>query len=280
MDRKTVLVTGASRGLGRSFVHDLANRGFDVWGGVRTEADADDMRQASEGAVRPVHLDVTKADDIEAAALSLESATEGRGLWGLVNNAGVAHFGPLEEMTVEEFRWNFDINVTAPFALTNRLLPLLRRARGRIVNVSSINAFIPFPICGAYNATKAALDHMSDTLRLELEPWGIGVSVVQPGVTASDIRREGIAAWTARRADLSPEVATLYEDLHAKTVPLVEGLEGGAANHDDVTAAVADALTSDSPKRTYLAGPDTADFAALGALPADERDAALRGMFS
>jgi NAD(P)-dependent dehydrogenase (short-subunit alcohol dehydrogenase family) len=148
------------------------------------------------------------------------------------------------------------------------------------VNVSSINAFIPFPICGAYNATKAALDHMSDTLRLELEPWGIGVSVVQPGVTASDIRREGIAAWTARRADLSPEVATLYEDLHAKTVPLVEGLEGGAANHDDVTAAVADALTSDSPKRTYLAGPDTADFAALGALPADERDAALRGMFS
>jgi NAD(P)-dependent dehydrogenase (short-subunit alcohol dehydrogenase family) len=224
--------------------------------------------------------DVTKADDIEAAALALESATEGRGLWGLVNNAGVAGFKPLEETTLDEFRRVFEINVMAPFALTNRLLPLLREAGGRIVNISSINAFIPFPICGAYNATKAALDHMSATLRLELEPWGIGVSVVQPGVTATDIREQAIAAWTAQREHLSPDIAPLYEDLHAKSVPLVEALEGGAANHDDVKAAVADALTSEAPKRTYLAGPDTAEFAALGALPPDERDAALRGMFS
>jgi NAD(P)-dependent dehydrogenase (short-subunit alcohol dehydrogenase family) len=258
---------------------DLADRGFDVWGGVRNADDGEALAEASGRRVRPIALEVTSAPDREAAGAALEEATGDRGLWGLVNNAGIFHMGPLETITPADFRRSFEVNLFAPFALTNRLLPLLRKARGRVVNISSINAFTPFPLCGVYNATKAALDAMSDTLRLELIPWGMGVSVVQPGVTATDIRQNGIAGWGRRRESMSAESAALYQSIYEKTVPLLDAMEEGAAGHDDVNLAVADALTSDEPKSTYLAGPDTADIAALAALPPKERDAALLAMW-
>jgi len=135
------------------------------------------------------------------------------------------------------------------------------------------------PRCGVYNATKSALEAMSATLRMELSPWGIGVTVVQPGVMASEIRRNSVSGWTRRRESMSPEQAALYGRLHETTLPLLEGMEAGAADHADVRAAVADALTANEPAATVLAGPDTEAFAELGALPQPERDATLLAMW-
>lgn len=185
-DRRTVLVTGAARGLGRATSLALADRDFRVVAGVRSDTDARALADLSSG-ITPITLDVTQPQHRAAAAEAIRAATGERGLWGLVNNAGVVFPGPLEFLPLDALREQLEVNVVGLLGLTQALLPALRRARGRIVNVSSVNGRLATPFSGAYAASKFALEAVSDALRRELSPAGVDVVVIQPGAFRTDI---------------------------------------------------------------------------------------------
>ncbi len=177
----TVLVTGTSSGIGRATALLLATSGFRVFAACRRDADGEELQQAA-GTDRlvPVILDVTNADQIERARHIAEAASAA-GLDGLVNNAGIGQSGPVELATPESLQHIFDVNLFGQLAVIRAFLPLVRRARGRIVNVGSVGAKIAIPFGGPLCSSKAAFEMFSDSLRLELRSQGILVSIIQPG---------------------------------------------------------------------------------------------------
>ena len=249
--RGPVVVTGASTGIGEACAQRLSSLGFDVFAGVRSDADVERLRAA--GSVRPLKLDITDSASIAAAAETVIAASGGR-LAGLVNNAGIAVTAPLEFLPVEELRRQLEVNVIGHVAVTQAFLEALRAARGRIVNISSIGGRIALPLLGAYAGSKFALEGISDALRRELRPWGIAVAVVQPGAIATPIWDKGSVAAEGLLVEAPAEASERYG-------PLIETMRSGAleAARDGLPpAAVADivahALTSARPRTRYLVG--------------------------
>ena len=276
----SVLVTGASRGLGRSVALALANQGYVVLAGVRQPRDGDALVQAAPaGTLRPLILDVSNPESIAAAEREVRRITAGAGLTGLINNAARFLLGPFEQTPLASIEELFRVNVLGVIAVTQHLLPLLREGRGRIVNISSINGKLSVPFCSFYSASKFALEALSDALRAELQPWGINVSVVEPGTTQTDIRALGAAAWSECHESLAPGERVLYEDSYTKLQSLISQADSGAADHRYVVEAVLDALTAQPPATRYLAGPDTPQWMEMAAWPDRERDAAFARMF-
>ena len=197
-EQKTVLVSGASTGIGRSTVLRLAARGHRVYAGVRKEADADSLLEDASklsgvGVLEPVQLDVTLPED--SSALSERFDAEGVQLDGLVNNAGIVIACPLEVLPIEDLKRQFEVNVFSHAQVTQAFLPGIRAKRGRIINMSSIAGRISNPFMGAYCASKHALEAYSDALRMELAPWGIRVVLVEPGPIKTPIwEKSGAAA--------------------------------------------------------------------------------------
>jgi len=270
-----VLVTGASRGLGRSISMALNARGYRVFAGVRKPTDADSLRNASDGQISPIILDVTQMESVAAAFQVVSAEIGDTGLAGLVNNAGVLVFGPVEEVPIRVVEEQFRVNLFGVIGVTQRFLPLLRRARGRIVNMSSIKGLISMPFFGIYSASKFALEAISDALRMELQPWGISVSIVEPGLAASNIRGTGVQQWTENLQLLSAEQRKLYEPLLEKSREIIASFERTAAGHEHVTRAVLDALTSEAPQTRSMVGPDVSQWGEMLKLPDIERDSAL-----
>lgn len=280
MAPRFVLITGSSRGLGRSMALALAQRGFSVLAGVRRRQDGEDLMSAAGGELTPVILDVASDESLAMALTEVERLTTGHGLAGLVNNAGLASFGPLEQTPIDVIDRVLRVNVLGVVATIQRFLPLVRQARGRIVNISSINGRLSFPFAAIYNASKFALEALSDSLRVELAPWGIRVAVVEPGATRTDIRDLAVRAWADSRASQAPDQRALYEAPFVKLTELVAQLDSTAADHDAVIEAVYDGLSSEVPRARYLAGEDAVQLMQLAALPDTERDKAFLGMFS
>lgn len=278
-DRGFVLITGASRGLGRSVALDLAEQGFSVFAGVRRPADGEDLLRAASGDVWPLLLDVTSTESIAAAEAEVRRATAGGRLSGLVNNAAIFLLGPFEQTPLAAVDALFRVNVMGVVAVTQRFLPLLRQARGRIVNISSVNGKLSFPFSSFYSASKFALEALSDALRAELQSWDISVSVIEPGITRTDIRSQGVLDWTECRGSLGSDERALYERTYMSLRDLIPQVDSGAADHDHVLEAVYDALTAESPQTRYLAGPDTSQWMEMAALSDHERDAAFARMF-
>lgn len=276
---RAVVVTGASRGLGRSIALELSARGFRVFAGVRRAADADRLKEANLEQLRPLMLDVTDPGTIESAAEEVADATGGRGIFGLVNNAGIGVFGPVEQTSMTAVDEMLRVNVVGALAVTQRFLPQLREGKGRIVNISSVNGKLSVPFTGVYSASKSALEAISDALRVELKPWGIPVSLVQPGAMDTDIRFVAMQGWGEQRGGLSPAERELYEDMYEKLLTMVDTVQETAAPHEHVTEAVLDALTAQTPKTRYQAGPDWEQWAPLLALPDQELDEAFLKMF-
>ncbi len=197
-DALAILISGASTGIGRATAIHLASRGFLVFAGVRKEADRIAIEQVSGGSVRGILLDVTAQESIEAAVEALSQAVGSNGLHGLVNNAGMAVIGPIETLTTDDWRRQFDVNLFGTIAVTKACLPLLRArvahsgfGSARIVQISSIAAHFGQPILSPYSASKAALRSMSEALRIELRRQGIHVSMIEPGPVKSDIWGKG-----------------------------------------------------------------------------------------
>jgi len=246
----TVLVTGASTGIGEAAAMHLAGLGFDVVAGVRKDEDEDRLRAAGLGTVK---LDVTDPAQIEA----LRAQFADRPLAGLVNNAGVAVAGPLEFLPIDSFRQQIEINLIGQVAVTQAVLPALRRAGGRLLNVTSIGGRIAFPYTGAYHASKFGLEGVSDTLRRELRGQGIDVIVIEPGGVKTPIWRKGTEAAEEMAAALPPEMERLYgrlrESIRTESIRIAErtGLEPSA-----VAEVIGTAMTASRPKTRYLVGRD------------------------
>jgi NAD(P)-dependent dehydrogenase (short-subunit alcohol dehydrogenase family) len=264
LDGRTVLVTGASTGIGRTTALLLAQLGATVLAGVRDPA----AGEALGATVRPVQLDVTNPDQI--AALDLEV------LDGLVNNAGIAVSGPLEFLPVDELRRQLEVNVIAQLAVTQACLPALRRARGRIVNVSSIAGRVALPLYGPYSASKFAFEALSDSLRRELRGSGVQVSVIEPGAIATPIWDRGIAAadalWNAMPPVAHERYGTLVATLRGEAEQ--QGAKGDPP--EAVARIIATALTVERPRTRYVIGRDARIQAGLGrVLPGRAMDALL-----
>jgi NAD(P)-dependent dehydrogenase (short-subunit alcohol dehydrogenase family) len=252
----TVVVTGASTGIGEECALTLCKLGWRVFAGVRRTEDGEALRAKAGGSERlvPVRLDVTEGESIASAARLVVEAVEESGLDGLVNNAGIVVAGPLEFLPIDEFRRQMEVNVTGQVAVTQAFLPVLRKARGRIVNIGSISGRVATPMLGAYCASKFALDGMSSALRMELHPWGIHVAYISPTGIATPIWRKALAE-ADRMTDRLPAAAyTLYG-------PVIAAMRARAARADrhglpvrEVGKAVVRALTSSSPRTRYPVG--------------------------
>lgn len=270
MTSRSVLVTGASTGIGRATASLLVERGFRVFAGVRRAEDAASVE--AEG-MTPLILDVTNAEHIAAAAKALAG-----GLYGLVNNAGIASAAPLEFVPVDELRHQLEVNVVGQVALTQAVLPLLRESRGRIVNVTSIGGLIAGQMLGPYNASKFALEAVTHVLRQELAPWGIEVIAIEPGVIATPI-------WSTSSASadrmLAPNRAAVTE-LYGAQVAAAQRMAANATTKGipplEVARAIERALTAKRPKTRYPVGADAKIGASiLARLPDRTRDSLLGG---
>jgi NAD(P)-dependent dehydrogenase (short-subunit alcohol dehydrogenase family) len=275
--RPHVLVTGASSGIGRATALHLAAHGYHVFAGVRKPADGTALARDAAGELTPLRLDVTDAAQITDAAQAIASHALDAGLAGLVNNAGIGVFGPLELIPIESFRRQLDVNVTGQLALTQAVLPLLRRVQGRIVMIGSIgNRFTP-PFIGPLAASKSALATLSTALRQELAPFGIRVVLVEPG----SIRSEAVGKLDADAQhvldEASPDTRALYSDAFLHLTGFFSALHHKGSPPAAVAQAVTRALTARHPRTCYLSGKNARKMAlAATLLPAGAQDALRR----
>ncbi len=250
-----VLITGASTGIGRACAEQLDGLGFIVLAGVRKPSDADALRAAGSERLRPVTLDVTDPDSIAAATDTVELAAP-LGLAGLVNNAGVALGGPVELVPLEEWREQLEVNLIGAVAVTQAMLPALRRGRGRIVNVTSIGGRLATPFLGPYNASKFALEAVNDALRGELRQFGVEVVAIEPGAVATPIwdkARRTADEFTARA---SSDGLDLYRSGIDATRKAIADSERAGIPPQQVASEVARALTARRPRTHYVIGRD------------------------
>ncbi|HEY2747162.1 MAG TPA: SDR family NAD(P)-dependent oxidoreductase, partial [Polyangia bacterium] len=210
---RTVVVTGASSGIGRASAERLVRAGFVVFAGVRKPLDAERLRRENGDRIFPLELDVTDGDEIAAAVAVVRARVGGLGLHGLVNNAGIGLTGPLEYMALDELRRQFEVNVFGQIAVTQAFLPLLHAARGRIVNMGSVGGHIAIPFGGALSASKSAFGLLSDALRLELHSSGIAVSIIEPGAIATPAVDKTLGDPDAAVRALPPQGAAQYGEM-------------------------------------------------------------------
>lgn len=249
-----VLITGASTGIGRACALELDRRGFRVFAGVRAQAAADELKAEASPQLTPLTIDVTDAASIAAAAEAVGQSVGDAGLAGLMNNAGIAIAGPLELVSLEAWRRQFEVNVLGPIAVTQAFLPLLRRARGRIVNISSNSGAQSAPYLGPYCASKFALEAVSDALRLELRAFGIHVAVVEPGPIQTPIWTKSNGLADEMSQDARPELLALYESDLAALRRAVGRTAETASPVERVVEAVVHALVAKRPKTRYFLG--------------------------
>jgi NAD(P)-dependent dehydrogenase (short-subunit alcohol dehydrogenase family) len=248
-----ILVTGTSSGIGEACARHLAGLGFNVFAGVRKEEDGE---RVAGPRIEPVIVDVTDHSSVASAAETLGGAVGSTGLMGLVNNAGIAVAGPLEFIDIGEFQRQLDVNVTGVLRTTQAMLPHLRNARGRIVNISSIGGRVAIPLVGPYAASKFALEGMSDSLRRELRPWGMHVALIEPGAVATPIWDKGVDQADELERDAPAEVRERYGEIIDAVRKQSEKNRTEGVPPQEVAEAVAHALTADKPKTRYLVGRD------------------------
>ncbi|HTV74168.1 MAG TPA: SDR family oxidoreductase [Candidatus Acidoferrales bacterium] len=275
----STLITGASTGIGRATALRLAQRGERVFAGVRNPQDGAALVQAGGEKITALELDVTQPSAIESARGQIEASLGTTQLTGLVNNAGIVVAGPLEIISDEDLRRQFDVNFFGAMAVTRAFLPLLRASRGRIVNLSSIAGKVSVPFNGAYSASKFALEAASDALRLELFPMGIHVSLIEPGQIATPIwQRAGDAARTAFEK-APPEKFALYREAMEHFASLANAGANQRLSADRVAAVIERALFERNPRARYLIGRDARFMLPIARLPEPLRDRLFRRVF-
>ena len=265
--RRAVVVTGSSTGIGRACAVALDRQGFHVLAGVRKEADGESLKADAAG-LEPVIVDVTDAATIEALHEKVDADHSGR-LAGLVNNAGISVAGPIEGVPVDEWRRQFEVNVIGQVAVTKALLPALRAAKGRVAFMSSVGGKNAIGLLGPYGASKHAIEAIGDSLRQEMQPFGVNVAVIEPGSVATPIWEKGLEDAAASRAALGEEVNRLYGERLDAFAALAEKTGAAGVPPEDVAKAVTHALTADRPKTRYVVGRDAKAQLAMKAVLSD-----------
>ena len=254
---RSVVITGASTGIGAATAHRLAANGWRVFAGVRKDADADALLKDATGEFHPILLDVTNPEQVATAAKHVANALAGSKLAGLVNNAGIAKMGPLAIQPMEDFEAQFDVNVFGLLRATQAFVPLLGGDRtrtgtpGRIVNITSVGGRIAAPFLGAYTATKHAVEAMTDTFRRELTIYGIDAIAVGPGAVRTPIwdkAEQDVSGQTYRQSDWAASIEKLEAAM----------LEGGRTGlkAETIARVIEDALSAEKPKARYAPVPD------------------------
>jgi NAD(P)-dependent dehydrogenase (short-subunit alcohol dehydrogenase family) len=272
---RTVLVTGASSGIGEACALHLDRLGHRVYAGVRKQEDARGLGERGSGRLVAVFLDVTDQGQVDAVASQI--AGDAGGLDGVVNNAGIARGGPLEYLPLAEWREQLEVNVVGQVAVTKAVLPLIRSAGGRIVFIGSIGGRIATMMLGPYCASKFAVEAIGESLRHELHPWGISVSVVEPGAVKTAIWDKG--RQDADRLDRElPAAARAQYAAHGAAIRRgIDRQDRQGADPGKVARAVEHALFSRHPRTRYLVGTDAKVQSALVRwLPARPREAIIR----
>jgi len=243
--QKAIVVTGASSGIGRKVTERLAANGFFVYAGARAQKDLDELSAIKN--VQGVRLDVTSAADIAAAVTLVGKA--GRGLYGVVNNAGVVVVAPMIEVEEKDLDFIFQVNMYGPYRITKAFAPMLLESKGRVVNISSLNGIVASPMIGAYSMSKHAVEAYGDALAGELGRFGVRVSLIEPGNYGTEIGRNLLA-----RMDTAVVKGSRFETQLRSTINSMRQFENNPPP-DDVADAVLDAFTNENPKMRYLVVP-------------------------
>lgn len=263
-----VVVTGASTGIGRATALALDAAGMRVFAGVRRQEDADDLRRERPG-ITPLLFDVTDTASLREAVGTVERELgPGAGLAGLVNNAGVTGGMPVEFTPLDELQHLLAVNIIGVIALTQAFLPLIRRGRGRIVVIGSISGRFAVPFLAAYSLSKSAVSSLCDSLRGELRPWGIEVTLVEPGSIKT-------AMWDKGLSDLDrwpSDAVELYGDAIHRVRVLTGFTVSRAIPPERVARVVERALTARRPRTRYLVGGYARVRAAISRIPDRPRD--------
>ena len=247
-----IVVTGVSSGIGYATAADLIEHGYHVFGSVRRPEDAARVQADLGSGFTPLHMDVTDAVAVQQAAEIVVAEAGDQGLFGLVNNAGIAVGGPLMHLPIDELRRQFEVNVFGAMTVTQAFLPLLGARRdapsppGRIVNLSSVSGHTVYPFVGPYAASKHALEALSHALRRELMLYGIDVILIVAGAVATPIWGKMDDGEVARYVDTDYVKSGSF----ARETAARLGSEGMPASR--VAVAIREALTSPKPKTTYL----------------------------
>ncbi len=253
---QAVVITGASTGIGAACAIHLDRLGFRVFAGVRKPEDGLGLQKNSSDRLVPIALDVTDTSSIHKSHALVSELTGTDGLYGLINNAGIAVVAPLEAVPIPDLRHQLEVNVIGQVAVTQAFLPLVRQARGRIINMGSIAGLASMPLMGPYSASKFALEAITDALRLEVQQWGIHVSIIEPGAIATPIWSKSTIEAAEREAALGDDLRSLYKPIIAAVRKIVEEASKRAVSSDTVARVVEAALTVPTPKTRYLVGTD------------------------
>jgi NAD(P)-dependent dehydrogenase (short-subunit alcohol dehydrogenase family) len=254
---KSIVITGASSGIGRACALHLDKLGYQVFAGVRQTADAEALQADASPRLQSIYLDVTDEDSVASALKQVSQTLGAGGLAGLVNNAGVLVSGPLEFVPIAELRRQFEVNVIGQMMVTQAFLPLLRQGAGRIVNMGSMGGRLALPFAGPYAASKFALEALTDSLRVELQPWDIAVIIVEPGVVDTQVWDKPFAPSDEQLLEkLSPQAQSLYGAALSKVYKMTRRVTRLANPPERVAAVVGHALTSRHPQTRYLVGLD------------------------
>jgi NAD(P)-dependent dehydrogenase (short-subunit alcohol dehydrogenase family) len=246
--QKAVLVTGASSGIGRKITEELAGNGYFVYAGARKAGDLAELDRIDN--VESVRLDVTVQADIDAAVARITDA--GRGLHGIVNNAGVAVFSPMNETPEQDIDFVFDVNVYGPYRINKAFAPLLVASSGRTTTIGSISGFISGAQSGTYSMSKFAVEAYTDALAEEMAESGVHVSVIEPGGYKSKIREKVVMHMIGKSPGdidgLTAEEKSRLEQMRERNANLKEP--------DEVAEAVLHALFAEKPKSRYMVAPN------------------------
>jgi len=277
---KTVVITGASSGIGRSCVKRMQSAGWRVFATVRKATDRDKVQITNLAGVVPVLMDVSDQASIASAAAEIETHLNGQALDGVVNVAGIGMVRPLEYAMMKDVREIFEINFFGQLAVTQALLRVLRQNRGRIVNITTVGVNLAIPFGGLLNASKSAFAMISDTLRLEMHPFGVRVCAVEPGAISTPAVDKTLGDLEQVIASLPSEAQEQYGTIIRKMGKRAYAMEKNGSSPEVVADAVHHALTSERPRIRYRVGKHARLLATLPkVLPESVMDAIRIRMF-
>ncbi|MBW4431894.1 MAG: SDR family NAD(P)-dependent oxidoreductase [Pelatocladus maniniholoensis HA4357-MV3] len=254
INKGAVVITGTSTGIGRAIALKLTEEGYRVFAGVRTEKDVESIKQAASGNLTPIIMDITKAQEIKSCSEFVSLAIGDEGLFALINNAYTGFDGPLECIPIDDIRRNFEINVTGQIAVTQAFLPMLRKAKGRIINISATCGRYAIPYRSLLSTSKIAIEAITDSLRMELRSSGIEVlSILPEGIITLEQADKVEADGKKVLANMSPEMKAIYGNNFQVCIEgSVEGNRITGLPPERVTAAILKALEARKPRRQYF----------------------------
>ena len=254
--KKSVLVTGTSTGIGRCAALQLDQLGYQVFATIRNKQDAESIQSEASDRLIPLMLDVTEPTSLDRAHEIVKLNVADAGLWGLVNNAAIGFVSPLEFAPLDDLRWLYEVNVFGLLAITQKFLPLIRQAKGRIINISSTASSAVAPFHGPYSSSKLALNGLTDSLRLELKPLQVQVSLIVFGSVQTPIWATAGDKSTQVAQDFPPEALEIYGGNLGRVRDYFNRIGKTGMTTDQACQSILHALSAENSKTHYYVGPD------------------------